>query len=300
MHDVTIVDIRDLKEIQQSAGRTGHITAKELPVETGVPSVTMDFDFVTFSKDYGTPRHRHTFDQIRYVVDGVYQSEVGDLDAGEIGYYPEGVHYGPQHQDAPVTVIFLQFPGPSKIPYVKHSALSVARKQLIDEGGSFENGVYTRIFPDGRKINKDSHAACFEKITGKQLEFPQGRTTTPVFMRPQAYQWTPDRRVSGLQHKHLGTFGEWRTAVSMMRLDPGTKLPAFSSEDAEIRYLTVGSISYGGKTWLGGTTNERGTHMYIPHGSEVGEIISEEGATLFRITLPMVADWEHMLQKSAA
>lgn len=291
MANITIVDIKDIKPLHQNAGRSGDVTAWELPVKTGVPSISIDFDYVTFSKGYGTPRHKHTFDQIRYVVDGVFQSDVGDIKAGEVGYYPEGVSYGPQMQDEPVTVLFMQFPGPSKIPYVTHSELSVARQQLVEEGGTFKDGVYTKVSADGSKVNKDSHGACFERATGMPLKIPAGRLAAPVFMRPQAYHWTPDRRIPGLQHKHLGTFGECRTSVSFMKLEAGAKLPAHLVEDAETLYVTEGSITYKGKKWLGGTTPDRGTHIYMPPGAKVEDIATEEGATLFRIVLPMVAEW---------
>lgn len=292
--ETTIVDISDFETIEQSVGRSGRITTKELPLPIGVPGVEMDFELATFSEGYGTPRHRHTFEQVRYVLDGKFQSQVGDLETNECGYYPEGVHYGPQHQDAAVTVLILQFPGPSKIPYVKHTELTKARKQLVKEGGSFEGGVYTRVFPDGRKINKDAHAACFEAVTGNKMEFPDGRFAAPVFIRPQACRWTPDRHLAGVEHKHLSAFGEWRTGVSLMRLAPGARLPEYISEDAEIRFLLEGSITYSGKLWRGGKTRDRGTHMYIPHDGKVGEITATDGALFFRILLPMIAEIERL------
>ena len=61
-------------------------------------------------------------------------------------------------------------------------------------------------------------------------------------------------------------------------------------EDAEIRYLVEGSITYDGKTWLGGKTEERGTYMWIQAGAEVGEIRSVDGGTFWVIELPMLAD----------
>jgi hypothetical protein len=292
--EMTIVDVNDLETVEQSVGRSGRITTMELPLPTGVRGVEMDFELATFSEGYGTPRHRHTFEQVRYVLDGKFQSQVGDLETNECGYYPEGVYYGPQHQDAAVTVLILQFPGPSGIPYVKHTDLTNARKRLIEEGGSFEGGVYTRVFPDGRKINKDAHAACFEAVTGNKMEFPEGRFAAPVFIRPHACRWTPDRLISGVENKHLGTFGEWRTGVSLMRVAPGAHLPEYVSEDAEIRFLLEGSITHAGKTWRGGQTRDRGTHMYIPHDGVVQEIATTDGALLFRILLPMIVETERM------
>ena len=46
-----------------------------------------------------TPRHRHNFDQIRYVIKGrLPYSETDYLEEGWVGYFPESVHYGPQER----------------------------------------------------------------------------------------------------------------------------------------------------------------------------------------------------------
>lgn len=289
--EVTIVDVKDVQTVEENIGRTGKITAKEMPVPTGVPGVEMDFTWTIFSKEYGTPRHRHTFEQVRYVIDGNWG---GELETEHCGYYPEGVPYGPQQQDAPTTVLFLQFPGPSAIRYLKHTELDKARRQLIAEGGVFANGVYTRVLPDGRKINKDSFAACSEAITGVKTEFPRGRLAAPVFMRPEDYRWVPDQHLPGVEHKHLGTFGEWRTGLSLTRMAPGARIPAVRLQDAEIRFLLEGSFTYAGKTWQGGMTDQAGTYMYIPHRTDVKEIATTTGARFFSISLPTVAELERL------
>jgi quercetin dioxygenase-like cupin family protein len=297
---VTIVDINDIEAVEENIGRSGTIIAKTLPTPTGLPGVDMDFTWVSFSKGYGTPRHRHTFDQIRYMLAGKFQSAQGDIETDQCGYYPEGVHYGPQMQDEECVVLFLQFPGPSGIRYVTHHDLDAARRRLIAEGGSFKDGVYTRILPDGRKFNQDSHAACFEAVTGQKIEFPEGRNPAPIYMRPEAERWVPDRRLPGIERKHLGTFGERRTGMGLLRLAPGASLPAHRQEDAEILYLVDGTIGYAGRTWTGGKTQQAGTHMFVPAGADVQEISSETGGTFFSISLPMIADLEAELRMGTA
>src|SRR6202167_6506179 len=98
--DAIIVRVAEIKAVEESIGRQGRIIAKPFPLETGVPGVKMDFTWTIICKDYGTPRHRHNFDQIRYVLDGEFSAGTGAIDAGQCAYFPEGVHYGPQHQDA--------------------------------------------------------------------------------------------------------------------------------------------------------------------------------------------------------
>jgi hypothetical protein len=47
--------------------------------------------------DFHMPRHRHTFEQVRLpLVGDMHLGEQGVLHEGEIGYFPEGLTYGPQ------------------------------------------------------------------------------------------------------------------------------------------------------------------------------------------------------------
>lgn len=288
--DVTVVSVADVRAVEELIGRSGRIVAKTFPLDTGIPGVKMDFTWTFLSQGYGTPRHRHNFDQIRYVLDGEFSAGTGDIKAGQCAYFPEGVHYGPQHQDADCLALILQFPGPSGAPYLTHQELDAARAQLIADGGSFTEGIYTTRLPDGRKINKDLHAACYEFLTGRALTFPEGRFRQPVIMLPEACRWLPDRKLPGIARKHLGTFAERRTGLSLVRLAPGAILPAGVQEDAEIRYVLEGSLTYDARTWSGGTSREAGTYFFIPPGGRVKEIGSAAGAIYLSIALPMLGE----------
>ncbi|HUB97763.1 MAG TPA: hypothetical protein VL993_17705 [Stellaceae bacterium] len=288
--EATIVNVADVTAVEESIGRSGRIVAKTFPLDTGRLGVRMDFTWTFLSKDYGTPRHRHNFDQIRYVLDGEFSAGTGEINAGQCAYFPEGVYYGPQHQDADCLALILQFPGPSGAPYCTHQELDAARRELIAAGGRFKDGVYTRDLPDGHRYNKDSHAACYEHLTGRALEFPEGRFRQPVIMLPEAYRWRPDARFAGVERKHLGTFAENRTGLGLVRLLPGTRIPAAVQDDAEIRYVLEGSIRYDGKTWQGGKTRDHGTYMFIQSGGQVKEISTDTGCLYLSIALPMLGE----------
>jgi hypothetical protein len=288
--DPTIVNVADVQAVEESIGRSGRIVAKTFPLDTGRPDVCMDFTWTFLSKDYGTPRHRHNFDQIRYVLEGEFSAGTGEINEGQCAYFPEGVHYGPQHQDADCLALILQFPGPSGAPYCTHQQLDAARQELIAAGGRFQDGIYTRDLPDGHKFNKDSHAACYEHLTGRALEFPDGRFRQPVIMLPEAYRWRGDRALKGVERKHLGTFAENRTGLGLVRLLPGARVPAAAQENAEIRYLLEGSMRYDGALWHGGKTRDLGTYMFIPAGGRVKEIGTDTGCLYLSIALPMLGD----------
>jgi quercetin dioxygenase-like cupin family protein len=285
---VTIMSIADVELVQAGIGREGSMAVKQFPLDSGVPGVQLEFSWNAYDKGYGTPRHRHTFDQYRYALDGKRMIKDGFLEEGECGFYPEGVYYGPQDQEEATIGLGLQFQGLSGLPYLTHVDLRNARKVLAAEGGTFKDGIYTKTLPDGRKINKDSHAACVEYLTGQKIEFPEGRFEKPIVMRPQGHPWIADRKFEGVEHKRLGTFGG--SGSRLMRLAPGAKIPAHVEGDAEIRYLIEGSITYDGKTWQGGKTKDTGTYMFVQAGAELGEMGSANGGTFFIIELPMLAD----------
>jgi len=296
---VTIVSIADVPlHVPTGLGREGSSASKPFPLDSGVPGVRLEFTWRRYDKGYGTPRHTHIFDQYRYNMTGKRQIKDGFVEAGEVAFYPEGVYYGPQLQEEECTGLGLQFQGLTGIRYLTHKELGDARKALSAEGGSFKGGVYTKILPDGRKINRDSHLACTEYVTGHKVDFPKPRFDKPIVMKPQSSPWIGDRKVDGVDHKHMGTFGG--SGIRFTRLAPGAKIPARVEEDAEIRYLISGSIEYGGKTWIGGKTTEEGTYMFVQAGAEVGEITSKTGGEFYVIELPLLADTAARLAREQA
>src|ERR1700739_406924 len=63
------------------------------------PRGTVSFNYILGRQeaDFRMPRHRHSFEQIRLSLAGSMNlGEQGFLHEGEIGYFPEGLHYGPQ------------------------------------------------------------------------------------------------------------------------------------------------------------------------------------------------------------
>jgi hypothetical protein len=286
---VTIVNIADVPlHVPTGLGREGSSASKPFPLDSGVPGVRLEFTWRRYDKGYGTPRHTHIFDQYRYNMTGKRQIKDGFLEAGEVAFYPEGVYYGPQLQEEECTGLGLQFQGLTGIRYLTHKELGDARKALSAEGGTFKGGVYTKILPDGRKINRDSHLACTEYVTGHKVEFPKPRFDKPIVMKPQGSPWIGDRKLDGVEHKHLGLFGG--SGIRFTRLAPGAKIPARVEEDAEIRYLVDGAVEYCGKTWLGGKTPDQGTYMFVQAGAEVGEITTKTGGEFYVVELPMLAD----------
>jgi len=284
MPEVIIRETNEMEWEDVRRGRVHMIRRKRLPLETGIPGVTMEYSLSVVPDGYFTPRHRHTFDQIRYTLSGIQSTGLGDLAAGECGYFPEGSYYGPQKQEGQCECLVLQFQGASGEHLLSNEEMNATYEKLLKSGGKFENGVYKGFKPDGSPKNKDSYEAIWEEHEGRDLVFPPQRYRAPVMMLTTNYRFWPDRRRPGVDIKHLGTFSEARTGIRFWRLTPGAELPAGTQEDAELRFLIEGAINYGGRN-LG-----EGTYMFLPNGADVEAMRSAQGATFFSIMLPMLAD----------
>jgi hypothetical protein len=214
----------------------------------------------------------------------VQSTGLGDLAPGECGYFPEGSYYGPQKQEGDCECLVLQFQGPSGERLLSNEEMNATYEKLIEAGAVFENGVYKGKKPDGSPKNKDSYEAIWEEHEGRDLTFPSPRYRDPVMMISGEYRFVPDRKRAGVEIKHLGTFNELRTGIGFLRLRPGATLAAGEQDDAEIRFLLQGSISYGG------TSCGEGTYFYLPNGVSTEPMSTWEGATFFTISLPMIAE----------
>ena len=144
--NVTIVSIADVKGRRGGIGREGLLFAKPLPLDPGPGAPGMEFDWVSYGADYGTPRHRHTFHQFRYVLQGRRDIQGGVLEEGDCAYYPEGVHYGPQAQTASMIGIGLQLEGDSGIPYLRRNLGLVFQDQkLLFDRSVLDNYAYMML-----------------------------------------------------------------------------------------------------------------------------------------------------------
>ena len=220
---VTIMSIAEIPlHIPSGIGREGSSASKPFPLDSGIPGVRSEFTWRRYDKGYGTPRHKHIFDQYRYNLSGRRMIQDGFLEAGR-GRVLSGRRLlrAADCRKSECTGLGLQFQGLTGIPYLTHKELSDARKALSAEGGIFKGGIYTKILPDGRKINMDSHAACTEYVSGKKIEFPVGRFEKPIVMKPQCHRWIGDRHLAGVEHKRLGRFGG--SGIRLTRLAPGAQ-----------------------------------------------------------------------------
>ncbi len=173
------------------------------------------------SADFYSPRHRHNFEQIRYCIDGELSfGRDGKLSAGMVGYFPEGVHYGPQTQHSESLTVVLQCGGASGSGYPSRNEVKAAMDAL-EETGTFDDGVFRRKEGLPGKKNLDGFQAIWEHINQRPMLYPKGRYPAPILMDPMNYAWTATEASAGVEEKLLGVFTERRSESRVLRLAPG-------------------------------------------------------------------------------
>jgi hypothetical protein len=95
-------------------------------------------------EDFVSPRHRHNFEQYRVVLEGEYGfGRDGAMTEGMVGYFPAGVHYGPQTSGQRTLAAVLQFGGVSGAGYLS-AAQVAAGMRALERLGKFEHGIFRR------------------------------------------------------------------------------------------------------------------------------------------------------------
>lgn len=197
---------------------------------------------------WGTPRHRHNFDQVRYVIEGrLPYTETDVLEQGCVAYFPESVHYGPQARPEGLRTMVLQCGGASGQGY-----LSVAQREAtnaeLEKSGEFKKGLYHYTDENGAAQAVDGSQAIFERAMGHRLEFAAPRYNDVIAMDPEAYAWLPAAD-EGVAEKWLGSFTERNLRIGFLRLDAGAVYHAGQFPSIEILFQTKGQVSAGGEKY---------------------------------------------------
>ena len=241
---------------QVGSMRTGKLVQRFLLIgQEGSPNDYLLNVGLTGSGGWGTPRHRHNFDQIRYVLKGKYPvSPHKMMGEGSVAYFPESVHYGPQDRPEGLEMMVIQFGGAGGSGFLSTPNREAANTRL-EAKGTFKDGIFTWVDDKGQKHNMDGSAACFEEATGQKLVFHPARYDDVVMMEPAAYDWMPTA-TPGVSTKTLGTFTERGTGIGMLKLDADSTWNTGSRSQIEVLFMSTGSITVDGKTYSDKTAIE--------------------------------------------
>lgn len=228
-----------------------------------------------------TPRHHHNFEQVRWAIEGDYS--VGSrqkLPAGWVGYFPESAYYGPQSQSPDLTLLVLQYGGPSGQGYPSVAQRKKGLADLKARGGRLANGIYSWVDADGKHRNQDAFEAVWEQMNGRRIDYPEPRYDSIVLMNPASFAWIEDSAAPGVYRRRLGTFTEREIRIGFVRLDQGAHLDFGTEPSTEILFLADGTISHDGQQ------HEKLTAFGSAAGDSAETLTAATPAELLYIKLP--------------
>jgi hypothetical protein len=222
-----------------------------------------------------SPRHKHTFDQLRYFIEGDAKYGSTVYHPGDCVYFPEGVAYGPQvgYNERDSTQIVLQWGGPSGIYYPSGDEQRAA-KLALDALGEFRDGVY---YP---KLGKprDGFEAILEHITGKAVVYASARYDAPIRMRTSAFAPETDPTDANVRRRRLARFNECGPDVVLIELTPGGTLRSEPAPADRLYTLIWGSAMYGSSTIDGISC------VHVPAGTANDALTALEACTVLVVT----------------
>ncbi len=177
---------------------------------------------VTTEDEYKTPRHRHNFEQIRYVLKGEMQYGPNHIQKeGTVAYFCEGVHYQQKGSDGSETLL-LQFAGPSGQGYMSQRQLRTGAKELQSKG-TFHDGVFIWGEDHEGRRKQDGYEAVWEYVNAKEVRYCKPRYLSPIIMDPASFDYLPVRERNGVAEKTLGRFNERGAEIRMIKVNAGAE-----------------------------------------------------------------------------
>ena len=236
--------------------------------------------FVKFTGDDKQPRHRHVFEQIRYIMSGsMTYGHKRVAQAGDCVYFPETVPYGPVGYE-PGEFFLMQWAGPSEHGlWYSVETLDAAGAEMKESLGEFDlssGGLFR--YKDGRV--QDGYEAVAEYLSGGPLSYPPARYNDQVLMRTSSFPAVPIAPASGVSIKHLGYFNEVGPNVKELEFDAGGTLPAAPPARSQQVWAVVdGEVGYEGGTY------PKRSLLHVEPGASRAELSSTGGAKVLVVAL---------------
>jgi mannose-6-phosphate isomerase-like protein (cupin superfamily) len=266
---VEIVNVMDIKPVVQSHRQTVLRTAE---FEDPRDGRRFRCGFSRRKQDnYYSPPHRHTFDQLRFVIDGKTKYGPMRLGSGDFAYFPEGVFYGPTESlSEDLASCTIQTQGPSWGAFPNDTEVSAAGARLKGRG-EMDRATGQFIWNDGRK--QDSFEAMLEEILGGPTPYPPGRFRAPVQFHTGAFEWIAAGE--GVERKPMARFNAGGPDVEMLRVKSGATL---SGSRAQVHRMWV---VFSGEGHCGEVPVSEGCFIYSPPGSEIPPLRAREDTVIF-------------------
>jgi mannose-6-phosphate isomerase-like protein (cupin superfamily) len=278
---ITIVHADEISDRVESQHRGGASRRQHL-VKGEVGTVDNFSVVIARPQDRYSPRHRHNFEQFRYQIEGIADyGRTGKLQPGMIGYFPEGVHYGPQTQvpGQSLCVLTVQFGGASGSGYPGRGAEAEVTRELM-KFGTFKDGIFHRNPDVPGKRNVDAFQAIWEHLNGRPLVYAPPRYEVPILMHPDAFHWAPIDGAPGVYEKVMGVFTERRAEAGFIKIDAGVTFHARGGRDIYVVLSGTGNVE--------GQAYRRFSTVYLEKGDET-VFSASETAEILHFRLPNLA-----------
>lgn len=225
----------------------------------------------------GSPRHHHNFEQLRFVLDGKWEyGRRQRFGAGWLGFFGEGVFYGPQQCLEDSHQIVIQYPGPSGARFISQADERRVQREMVEQGIRFEDGLC--LWPDSKK--QDGSEALWEYWSGQKLTYPKPRYDEQIWLNTELFPWQPSG-VPGIAIKRLAYFDACGPAVALIRMDPGSSTPAGRTSSVMMRFVYEGDVEYAGQAC------PQVSSLYYPPNVSYEPLHSAKGATMLSVELQM-------------
>jgi hypothetical protein len=270
-----LINIDEVPVVERQHARAGLFHSQSL---LNGPEGTPENFYLQLShlhNDFFSPRHRHNFDQVRVQLIGDASfTRDGVMRPGTVGYFPEGVYYGPQENAGESKTLVLQFGGASGGGYISEERFQQGVEEL-KQFGTFEKGVFHRPKEDGGRKNQDAYEAVWEHIHGRRMEYPKSEHAEPVFMDPKDFAWADEPAAPGVRRKLLGVFSARKTRISILGLEAGATAKLAPNA---IAFVLSGRGTAAGKEWR--------PHATLRTGEEAQSLRATEASEMLEIHIP--------------
>ncbi len=241
----------------------------------------------TSEEAFRTPRHHHTFAQIKMVEKGSSNFLPGkDIEEGDIAYFPRAAYYGPQEKDN-CTSFGMQFGFNGQ--HQRGKRWEDRRGEAMDRlkaRGQIENGMFFEKDPITKETRqRDSVEALYDErlqlVAGRRLIVEPEAYDSVILMHPSAFPYFPV--APGVDLKHLGRFYDQPgpngdVCISVVRLsDSGRYL--LDDDRAQVGWTIRDGLKISDRIYPALTT------FYSPRG-EATEISGVEDVEIYLVTFP--------------
>jgi len=229
--------------------------------------------------DFASPRHRHNFDQFRFQLEGTMNFDRnGKMEAGTLGFFPEGAAYGPQSSEGRSVTAVLQFGGASGSGYLSPQEIADGTEEL-KKYGTFEAGVFRRNDDSEGRRSSDAYQAIWEHMHGRRMDYPTPRYRDPIMLDPQNYAWRPLAGTPVVSEKQLGTFTERQCGAALLKLTRG----AIYRAGGRGVYLVLSG------TGIAHDAPYRPLTAFHLDEGETAEMVARDESVVLRLVLPDLA-----------